>query len=103
MTARLVADAAGYSGKVIQSSALYHASPDAVIEVLRTIATPTARSVMIVGHNPGLEDLTAQLTGEHVGLPTAALVNVAVDIDRWTELNSSTNARMIDIWTPANL
>jgi phosphohistidine phosphatase len=102
-TARLVADAAGYLGKVIESSLLYHASPDAVIEVIRTVATATARSVMIVGHNPGLEDLTAQLTGEHVGLPTAALVNVAVDIDRWTELSLSTNARMIDIWTPANL
>ena len=101
-TARLVADAAGYSGKVIQSSLLYHASPDAVIEVLRSALTPAARSVMIVGHNPGLEDLVAQLTGEHVGLPTAALVNVAVDIDRWSELDLSTNARMIDFWTPAN-
>lgn len=102
-TARLVADAASYRGKVIQSSLLYHASPDAVIEVLRTVAPATTRSVMIVGHNPGLEDLTAQLTGEHVALPTAALVNVAVDIDRWSELNPSTNARMIDIWTPANV
>jgi phosphohistidine phosphatase len=102
MTAQLVADAAGYGGKVIQSSLLYHAQPGAVIEVLRTVPAATVRSVMIVGHNPGLEDLAAQLTGEHVGLPTAALVNVAVDIDRWSELNPSTKARMIDIWTPAN-
>ena len=102
-TAQLLAEAAGYSAKVIQSSLLYHARPDAVIEVLRTVPAAIARSVMIVGHNPGLEDLVAQLTGEHVGLPTAALVNVAVDIDGWSDLSLSTNARLIDIWTPADL
>ena len=102
-TAQLVADAAGYSGKVIQSSLLYHARPDAVIEVLRTVPAAAARAVMIVGHNPGLEDLVAQLTGEHVGLPTAALVHVAVDIDGWSELSLATNARLINIWTPTDL
>ena len=103
MTAQLVADAAGYSGKVVQSSLLYHARPDAVIEVLRTAPPATARSVMVVAHNPGLEDLVAQLTGEHVGVPTAALVHVDVEINRWSELELSATARMVDIWTPADL
>ena len=102
-TAQIVAEAAQYRGKVVPSSLLYHARPDAVIDVLRTIPTAAQRSVMIVGHNPGLEDLVAQLTGEHRNLPTAALVQIDVEIDRWNHLDVSTSASVIDAWTPAEL
>jgi phosphohistidine phosphatase len=102
-TAQIVAEAAGYTGKIVQSSALYHATPDAVIEVLRTVPGTEVRSVMIVGHNPGLENLVSQFTGEQVDLPTAALVQLALRIDRWSDLETSTNAEAIDSWTPADL
>jgi phosphohistidine phosphatase len=102
-TAQIVAEAAEYKGKVVHSSLLYHARPDAVIDVLRTIPAATDRSVMIVGHNPGLEDLLALLTGEQIDLPTAALVHLDVDIDRWTELDVSTGASVIDAWTAGEL
>jgi len=102
-TAQIVAGAAEYHGKVVQSSLLYHARPDAVIEVLRTIPTAANRSVMIVGHNPGLEDLVALLTGEQRDLPTAALVQIDLDLERWSELDVSTSASVIDAWTPAEL
>lgn len=102
-TAQIVAEAAGYHGKVVQSSVLYHARPEAVIDVLRTIPTADHRSVMIVGHNPGLEDLVAQLTGEHRRLPTAALVRIDVEIDRWNQFDVSTSASVTDAWTPAEL
>jgi phosphohistidine phosphatase len=102
-TAQIVAEAAGYRGKVVQSSLLYHAPPAAVLDVLRTVPTAAHRSVMIVGHNPGLEDLVAQLTGERRHLPTAALVQIDVDIDGWRRLDASTGARVIDAWTGADL
>ena len=102
-TAQIVAETADYRGKVVQSSLLYHARPDGVIEVLRTMPTAAHRSVMIVGHNPGLEDLIAQLTGEHRHLPTAALVHIDVGVDGWSQLDVSTSASVIDAWTPADL
>lgn len=102
-TAQIVAEAAQYRGKVVPSTLLYHARPDAVIEVLRAIPTTAHRSVMIVGHNPGLEDLVALLTEEQRDLPTAALVQVDVDIERWSQLDVSTSASVIDVWTPAEL
>lgn len=102
-TARLVAEAAGYRGKVVQSSALYHAAPDTVIEVLRAVPDATAQSIMIVGHNPGLEDLVAHLTGEEIDLPTAALVNLAVHVGHWRDLEASTSAGLLDVWRPAEL
>lgn len=102
-TAQIVAEAAEYRGKVVQSSLLYHARPDAVIDVLRTIPAAVHRSVMIVGHNPGLEDLLALLTGEQIDLPTAALVCLAVEVDQWSDLDSSRAVSVIGVWTPAEL
>jgi phosphohistidine phosphatase len=99
-TALAVADAAGYSGRIVLSSSLYHAPPEAVIEVLRSTPDPAARAIMIVAHNPGLEHLVTRLTGEHVTLPTAALVNLAVHAAEWTDLDTTTSADLIDIWRP---
>ena len=73
------------------------------IEVLKTVEDPALRAIMIVAHNPGLEDLVTRLTGEHVELPTAALVNVELPIRRWSDLDLSAGASMIDLWRPADL
>ena len=102
-TARIVADAAGFGGKLELSSSLYHAKPDAMIAVLQAVKVATASTIMVVAHNPGLEDLVTQLTGEHVELPTAALVNVELPIRKWSEIDLSAAARMIDLWRPADL
>ena len=98
-TAQGVADAAGHSGKLVRSSQLYHAQPAAIIEVIRSIG-PAAKRVMIVGHNPGLEDLVTQLTGEHIGLATATLVHVDPHIKRWDDLELSREATLRDAWHP---
>src|SRR5688572_17294299 len=102
-TALTVADASRYAGKIVLSPSLYHASPAAAIEVLKAVEDPVARAIMIVAHNPGLEDLVTQLTGEHVELPTAALVNVELPVREWSDLHLPAGARMIDLWRPADL
>jgi phosphohistidine phosphatase len=102
-TARLVVDAAGYAGKVVLSPALYHATPDKIVEVLRDVRDRSARSIMIVAHNPGLADLVARLTGERVEMSTAALANVALAIDEWRQLDVTTRGTLIDFWRPADL
>ena len=102
-TAQIVADTAHYPGKMVLSSSLYHATPAAVIEVLNTVKDTAARAIMIVAHNPGLEDLVTQLTGEHVELPTAALVNVELPVREWSALDLPAGGRMIDFWRPADL
>ncbi len=99
-TARLVADAAGYAGKVVLSPALYHATSDKVIEVLRDARDQSARAIMIVAHNPGLADLVARLTGERVEMATAALANVVLPIEEWHQLDVATRGTLIDFWRP---
>ena len=98
-TARRVADEASYGNKVVLSSRLYHAKPDAIVEVLKD-APDTARRVMVVAHNPGLEDLVTQLTGEQLDLPTAALVHIELPIERWSDLRLPGEGSMIEFWEP---
>jgi phosphohistidine phosphatase len=98
-TAQLAAESAGYGGAVTLSSALYHAAPAAVIDVVRN-AAETANRLMIVGHNPGLEDLVSQLTGEDVGLSTATLVHIDVPVKRWSEIDLGSGSRLIESWHP---
>ena len=81
---------------------LYHASPEDVFPVLQTLPNANAPTVMIVGHNPGLEGLIQQLTGEQHDLPTAALVHLDVPIEAWDEFKASTHATLVAIWLPTD-
>lgn len=102
--ARLTADAVGqaarYRGEIRLEGGLYAASPAGIRAVLRTISEATAATVMIVGHNPGLEDLVAELTGERESLPTAALAQIVLPIDRWRDLKESTRGTLLGVWRP---
>jgi phosphohistidine phosphatase len=80
---------------------LYHATPADAIAVLKAISNQTARTVLIVGHNPGLEDLVSRLSGEHHDLVTAAIVELAVPIDRWSEFDATIAATIGETWQPS--
>ena len=103
LTAQAMADATGYRGQLLLDPRLYHASAAEILAVLRSTVEDNVASVMIVGHNPGLEDLVARLTGEAEGLPTAALAQIALPIDRWSDLDTSTSGTLVGLWRPKEL
>jgi phosphohistidine phosphatase len=102
-TAVAVAEAAGYGGEIVMEPLLYHAGPEDAIAVLQSVADAGADTVMIVGHNPGLEELVEQLTSESHDLPTAALVHLTLPIDSWRELSADTRATLVRLWRPKEL
>lgn len=102
-TAEAVAEAAQYAGEILLDPSLYLASPADIVAVLRTVQAPKTGTVMIVGHNPGLEGLVAQLTGEEQDLPTAALAQIVLPIDRWRDLKMSTRGTLVALWRPRDL
>jgi phosphohistidine phosphatase len=62
---------------------LYAASADDLMDIVR--ALPDGRKcALLVGHNPGFEDLLGRLTGEEMTMGTAALGCVALDVARWS-------------------
>jgi len=102
LTAEAMAEAAHYAGEVVLDQQLYLASPADILSLLRTVRE-RADTVMIVGHNPGLEELVEQLTGEGTDLPTAALAQIVLPIDRWRDLKPSTRGTLVGHWRPKEL
>jgi phosphohistidine phosphatase len=100
-TAKAVAKAAGY-GDIALNQSLYAAPPTAYIDVLRNLSNEYVR-VLIVGHNPGLEQLVNMLTGEEHVMPTCSLVHVQLRINSWTEINYKTKGKLLRMWKPRDL
>lgn len=85
-----VADAVFETRPVLRvERALYQASPDVMLRVLRTAQAPT---VMMIGHNPGIAALAAilpaqaPLTQEFRRYPTAATMVVDFQADSWADV-----------------
>ncbi len=103
LTAEAVAEAAHYAGEILFDPRLYAASPADIVAVLHTARVAKAGIVMIIGHNPGLEELIAQLTDTQPDLPTAALAHIVLPIDRWRDLKLSTRGTLVGHWRPKEL
>ncbi len=101
-TASKVAKKCGYEGVIELDGSLYLAAPSQYIAVLQNVPDHIER-VLVVGHNPGEEELLAHLTGQPVRFPTAALAQVELDIASWEELTRETRGRLIDLWRPGEL
>jgi phosphohistidine phosphatase len=90
---------AQHFGPVAFLPELYLAEPSACLKALAEHGGD-ATSVLLVGHNPGLEDLVSLLTGERVSLPTAALAECALDLDAWSAVTVETRAELIGLAYP---
>ena len=100
-TAKTVANAAGYEGDIALNQSLYAAAPTAYIDVLHDLSNEYAR-VLMIGHNPGLEQLVNMLSGEEHTMPTCSLVHAQLRINSWTEIDYKTKAKLLGIWNPSN-
>jgi phosphohistidine phosphatase len=98
-TAEAVAEASGYEGEIESRPDLYMADSDAYLHALRGLPDDYER-VMVVGHNPGLEELLEALTGEVEALPTAALAQVELGLRRWRDLDDESEGRLVSLWRP---
>jgi phosphohistidine phosphatase len=103
LTAEAMADATGYRGQILLDPRLYHATAAEILAALRNVVDRDVTTVMIVGHNPGLEELLTQLTGEPEHLPTTALARIALPIDRWSDLDTSICGTLVELWRPNEL
>jgi phosphohistidine phosphatase len=101
-TARLVAEACGYGGELRVTQRLYLAGPDEYLDLLSELDDRVA-SAMVVGHNPGMEELVEELTGAAERMPTAALARVALDVKSWAEVVGPRRGRLLGLWRPKEL
>ena len=87
-TAALIKQSAGFEAAIRFDERIYEASPARLLEIISEQNEKT-ESVLLVGHNPGLEGLLKFFTGELQPMPTAALAVVDLKMDKWSEVHSS--------------
>ena len=93
---------------------LYLASKETLTSVIRSL-DPEINSVMIIGHNPGMEELAISLANPKKGdpsggmlarlahkYPTGGLAELRFDIDSWVEV-SKRSGTLIQFTTPKSL
>lgn len=83
--------------------ALYLADDNEILEAIHS-ADPSAAAVLVIGHNPGLEELAASLgkDGGPGSFPTAALAVFRFDVADWSQVRRKGGA-FADFLTPKML
>ena len=89
-------------------SDLYGASATALLDRLHEVPEQVS-SVMLIGHNPGLQELAVWLTQPNkrrrsleAKFPTAALATITLPTSSWTQLRQA-RAHLTDYTTPRQL
>lgn len=78
------ADGSAYAATVMFRRDLYHASLMEVRQALLDLNLPQ-QVVMVLGHNPGWEDMVSVLTGEYVTMTTCNAALLSVEADDWQQ------------------
>lgn len=97
-TAELMKSGGGPFANVSFDDRIYEASPGTLLQVISEI-DDTLGSVLIVGHNPGIEGLIRQLTGRIEPMPTASLAVIDLDVDSWSGAAPGTG-RLVTVVRP---
>ncbi len=110
-TVELACQAAGRPVAAIWDRRIYLASGVTLADVLREQDGDPA-SILMVGHNPGLEDLIFDLVPDdgtsplrdlvEIKFPTAAFAVLELDIDRWADLTDKCG-KLVHLVRPRDL
>lgn len=83
-TIALVLEAAGIETETRYDERIYEATTSRLLEIISELEADK-REVLLVGHNPGFENLLERLTGQAKRMPTASLALVILNADNWSE------------------
>lgn len=109
-TLTLIEDGYGQSFKSKLDDRVYMASADSLLDVLHELPD-TCSSVLLIGHNPGFEDLAVALIGSGperlrsslaATFPTAAVAEILFDVESWADIEAG-SGRLLRYVRPSDL
>jgi phosphohistidine phosphatase len=101
-TAELFAGAIGTTAPIAREPAIYEADAAALLNVIHAFPNGVTCAVL-VGHNPGVAELTGVLSGQMPShFPTAAVAHLEVDVESWDEVAAG-GGRLVEIYMPKGL
>jgi len=100
-TTQLVAMSAGSQAEIKYDERIYEAGMRRLLTLISKLDN-AANTVLLVGHNPGFEELLKTLTGEAHSMPTAALAGIEFELDDWSQVKARTG-KLTLLLTPREL
>lgn len=85
-TAILVRESAGVETKISFEDKIYEASPTTLLYLVSEFSDKY-ESVLLVGHNPGIEGFIRILTSEVHQMPTAAVAQISLNLEKWSDIS----------------
>ena len=85
-TAELVLAAAEVAANVRYDQRIYEAAPRQLLEVISEVEA-AKNNVLLVGHNPGIEELLSALTGKGEPMAPGTLAKVDCNFDQWSRVS----------------
>ena len=85
----------GESVEAVFEESLYLASPQKYLAAIGRHGTQQ-KTIMVVGHNPGIEHLIEELTGQEEIMPTAAVAIISIE-PTWQDLS---HGQLLDVIRP---
>ncbi|HIG27695.1 MAG TPA: histidine phosphatase family protein [Verrucomicrobiales bacterium] len=98
-TARILVENGGYSPDIVQlNPKLYLANPSTLLQLIHEVPDHLT-NLLVVGHNPGMEELSEILTGAFEVFPTATLAQITFETDSWNQIKSKSGS-LKNLWRP---
>ena len=82
-TIELIRERAKFRGEVRYDERIYDATVSQLLDVISQVDSDR-ESVLLVGHNPGIEELLALLTGDQQHVTTANFAKIKLDATKWS-------------------
>jgi phosphohistidine phosphatase len=102
-TAEAVAKSSAYEGPVELLESFYLAPPGKLLAEASSRTPDSVVRLLLVAHNPGMEDLVEILSGARQPFPTAALAVFEVGIERWQALQLGVEAKLVKVYRPKEM
>jgi phosphohistidine phosphatase len=96
-TVQAVIQECSFDGEVDYSRELYQADVDVIIDLLTRLDENVNR-VLVIGHNPELEELLQLLTRSYEPLGTATLARVRLPVASWSALCDDIRGELTGLW-----
>lgn len=77
---------------------LYHATSQEIMDIIKNV-DKDINSLLIIGHNPGLNEFASELVGYQSNIQTCSLLEIEISIKHWYEINTN-NSKFVSYTNP---
>ncbi len=101
-TAEFVAISSDYEADLQLCEQFYLAEPETYLTELRRVNDQYGR-VLVIGHNPGMEELVEMLSGQLTHFTTANIAHIRLPIDNWSSFTEEITGTILNLWRPKEI